>query len=255
MGLQIYELAAFTGIGSAIAAVIVFIWLVFGRNRFIALQWLGVCALIFCGSVIAAIVNVPHSTNSLAAPMPPSETTVAIPDPGYGERLSSSSKIMADLKVGDFKENANNLLIASALFDEWTKLYEEGGKLPLSEQDKKQRSAFRIALIKKQTASLPQIRDHYGAALRKQLWEADGKARTFGKGFRTVEIINAAFAANRNIKQIHEQMYPTFARLRFTRSQYKWVDANVEYSYFDIKSPSDSELVIWNENGTYQSVE
>ncbi|MGW6779440.1 hypothetical protein ACWF50_15560 [Brucella pseudogrignonensis] len=255
MGQQIFGLTAFTGIGSAIAGVAVLVWLIFGKNRALALQWLGICALIFCGSILAALLNIPKSNNSSAA------TTVASVDapavssgPTYGERLSESLKVMSDLKVKEFKESVANLLVAATLFDEWTKLYDEGENLTLSDAEKKQRSAFRQALVKKQTTSLPQIRDLYGSALRKQLWEADGKARTFGKGFKTVEVINAAFAANRNIKQIHEQMYPTFARLRFNRSQYKWVDANVEYSYYEIKSPPDSELVIWNSNGSYRTV-
>lgn len=255
MGQQIFGLTAFTGIGSAIAGLLCFVWLIFGKKRLLALQYLGICALIFCGSVLAALLNVPQSGNSeLTTTATAIEEPNVSPDPTYGERLSSSLKVMSDLKIAEFKASVANLLVAATLFEEWTKLYDEGESLTLSEVEKKQRSAFRQALIKKQTSSLPQIRDLYGVALRKQLWEADGKAKTFGKGFKTIEVINAAFAANMNIKQIHEQMYPTFARLRFNRSQYKWIDANVEYSYYEIKSPSDSDLVIWNSNGSYRAV-
>ncbi|CAB4326598.1 hypothetical protein IB024_00295 [Brucella sp. 6810] len=254
MGEQIFELSALTGIGSALGAVVLFSWLVFGRNRLTAAKWLGVCALIFCGSAIAALLNVPRDSTSVAATSAPSTVPAKALEPTYGERISSSSKMIADMKVEAFNGSPANLLVAVSLFDEWTKLYEEGEKLSLSDAERKQRAEFRRALVKKQTSTLPKIRDLYGPALRKQLWEADGKAKTFGNGFRTIEIINAAFAANRNIKQIHLQMYPTLARLRFTRSQYKWVDANVEYTYFDIKSPPDSELVIWSNNGSYRTV-
>lgn len=257
MGEQIFGLSAFTGIGSALGAVIFAIWFIFGRNRKLAAQWVGICVLIFCGSVLAALLNIPKTGNSLAAATPPpmESSPPEAPLKDYLERLASASKMMADMRADAFKESAANLLVAAALFDEWTQLYEEGGQPPLSEAAKKQRTAFRQALIKKQTTTLPQIRDLYGSALRRQLWEADGKAKTFGSGYRTVEMINAAFAANRNIKQIHEQMYPTFAKLRFTRSQYKWVDANVDYTYFDIKAPADTELVVWNKNGSYRKVE
>ncbi|UGQ24196.1 hypothetical protein [Brucella anthropi] len=254
MGEQIFELSALTGIGSTLGAIVLFSWLVFGRNRLTAAKWLGVCAIVFCGSVIAALLNVPRDSTSVAATSVPPKIPAKTPGPTYGERISSSSKMVADMKVEAFNQSPANLLVAATLFDEWTKLYEEGEKLSLSDAEKKQRAEFRQALVKKQTLTLPRIRDLYGPALRKQLWEADGKAKTFGSGFRTIEIINAAFAANRNIKQIHEQMYPTLARLRFTRSQYKWLDANVEYTYFDIKAPLDSELVIWNNNGSYRTV-
>ncbi len=88
--------------------------------------------------------------------------------------------------------------------------------------------------------------------MRKQLWEADGKASTFGPGFRTIEFISAAFAANRNIKEIHEKMHLALMMFRFTRAQYKWIDANVEYSYYTLEPPKDGDVVIWSKDGSFR---
>jgi hypothetical protein len=74
---------------------------------------------------------------------------------------------------------------------------------------------------------------------------------TFGPGYRTIEFISAAFAANRNIKQIHEQFYPTLMKFRFVRAQYKWLDANVEYSYYDFVPPKDGDIVTWSKDTSF----
>ena len=87
--------------------------------------------------------------------------------------------------------------------------------------------------------------------MRTQLWEADGSARTFGTGYRTVEFVNVAFARNANIKQIHQQMVENLMLLRFNRAQYKWFKEASEYSFYTLESPKDTDLVKW---GIWRSV-
>jgi hypothetical protein len=41
-------------------------------------------------------------------------------------------------------------------------------------------------------------------------------------------------------------------KFRFTRAQYKWVDADVEYTYFTLEPPKDGDIVIWSDNGTFR---
>lgn len=100
----------------------------------------------------------------------------------------------------------------------------------------------------------PVFRDAYGPIMRKALWEADGKAKMFGNGFRIVEFVNGLFAANRNIKQAHESVSPMLIMLRFTRAEYKWFQQAREYSYFTLEPPSDGQLVDWNTNGSFMLV-
>jgi len=159
--------------------------------------------------------------------------------------LRRETEAMAKFSPRDYGETVNSLTVALALPQAWAKIYEEGQTYELSVDQEAVRRQFRKAISKRQTEILPVLRDLYGPAMRKQLWEADGKAKTFSTGFRTIEFIAGAFAANRNIKKAHEEIYSTLMLFRFTRAQYKWVDANVEYSYYTLDSPKDGDVGIW----------
>lgn len=187
-----------------------------------------------------------QSATSGSEPNPP--TT-----PNYSERLDSALAQVNEFKVSEFTSEARMIALAFGLFNEWAKVADEAPP-GLTDAQTAKRSQLLSALSSKQRQALPALRDAYGPAMRKALWEADGKARTIGGGYRTVEFISAAFAANRNIKTFHDDLYPTLLQMRFTRAQYKWVDANVEYSYYTMTPPDDSAVVVWNRS-SYRPVE
>jgi len=116
----------------------------------------------------------------------------------------------------------------------------------------KKRMQFRQLLVRKQAQLLPALRDAYGPAMRRQLWEADGSARTIGAGYRTVEFVSATFARNANIKQIHTEIRENLMMLRFTRAQYKWFRQASEFSYYALEVPKDSDIVKWESGGRYR---
>lgn len=167
--------------------------------------------------------------------------------PSYSERLDSALGQVGEFKVSEFTSEARMIALAFGLFNEWAKVADEA-PAGLTEAQTAKRKKLLSALSKKQRQSFPALRDAYGPAMRKALWEADGKARTIGGGYKTIEFISAAFAANRNIKSFHEDLHPTLLQMRFTRAQYKWLDANVEYSFYTLTPPDDSEVVVWNKS-------
>ncbi len=131
-------------------------------------------------------------------------------------------------------------------------MYEEGDKLDLNDKARQKRQQFRQLLVRKQAEMLPAMRDAYGPAMRRQLWEADGSARTVGAGYRIVEFVSVAFARNANIKQIHTEIRENLMMLRFTRAQYKWIKQASEFSYYDMEVPKDSDIVKWESGGRYR---
>ncbi len=169
----------------------------------------------------------------------------------YKARLTSELSGIPNFKLSTYTEDVDSINMAIILFGAWTLLYEEGASLPLDDEGNKLRRQFRDAVVKTQVSAFPKLRDAYGPAMSKQLWEADGSAKTFGTGYRTVEIVNVAFAANRNIKEIQTQMQENFIMLRFTRAQYKWFKQASEYQYYDMKPPKDSDIVKWANNGSF----
>jgi hypothetical protein len=170
----------------------------------------------------------------------------------YIEALRREIISISKYSPKEWAESSAVALIFPPVWEGWATLYEKGSKLSLSAEQEAVRQTFKKSLSNKQVEIFPAQRNLYGPAMRKKLWEADGKASTFGPGYRTVEFVSAAFAANRNIKEIHQRMAPALMMFRFTRAQYKWVDANVEYSYYTLAPPKDSDGVIWSDDGSFR---
>lgn len=162
--------------------------------------------------------------------------------------IASIPGVQASKYTGDVATINTGLLLIGA----WALLYEEGNALDLNDEARQKRQKFRQLLVRKQMELLPIMRDAYGPAMRQQLWEADGSARTIGAGYRTVEFVSAAFARNANIKQIHLEIRENLMMLRFTRAQYKWIKQASEFSYYDMDVPKDSDIVKWEGDGGYR---
>lgn len=169
----------------------------------------------------------------------------------YIDRLELEIESIPEIKPGTYANGLASINAGLAVIGAWAVVYEKGGTLDLDDQTERKRQRFRNLAAKKQAQMLPTMRDAYGPAMRQQLWEADGSARTFGPGFRTIEFVSGAFARNANIKKIQEQMRDTLLMLRFTRAEYKWFKQASEYTYYTLEPPKDSDMVRWNPNGTF----
>ena len=170
------------------------------------------------------------------------------------EQLERELASMPSLSATKYTGSVESINTALIIIGAWSLLYEEGASLPLDADGENKRQRFRELLIRKQTGMFPALRDAYGPAMRQQLWEADGSARTIGSGYRTVEFVSATFARNANIKQIHTEMYENLMMLRFTRAQYKWIRQASEFSYYTLKPPRDSDIVSWSSNGRFRLI-
>ncbi|HDZ53555.1 hypothetical protein LCGC14_0045100 [marine sediment metagenome] len=171
--------------------------------------------------------------------------------------LDMMDREMADLKkfnVSQYTSDVDTINSAVLLQNIWVMLYEEGKQYRDDPAVKTKHDAYRRQIVSTQKRMLPVLRDAYGPAMRKLLWEADGSARTIGAGYKTVEFVAASFARNANIKETHTEIRDMLVRLRFTRAQYKWFKQASEYSYYTMDAPSDQELVIWEGNGNFRVV-
>lgn len=173
----------------------------------------------------------------------------------YVEQLDREIASLPGVSVVKYTSDVSSINTGLILLGTWALLYEEGGKLPLTDEARSKRDQFRRLLVNKQVQFLPALRDAYGPAMRQQLWEADGSARTIGAGYKTVEFVSVAFARNANIKQIHTEIRENLMMLRFTRAQYKWIKEASEFSYFDMDVPKDSDIVKWENGGSFRVLE
>lgn len=170
----------------------------------------------------------------------------------YIEQLDRELASMPGVSAKKYTGSVDEINVGLILIGTWNLLYENGANLDLGHDGQKKRQRFRELLVRKQAEMFPVLRDAYGPAMRTQLWEADGSARTIGAGYRTVEFVSAVFAANANIKKIHTQVYEQLLMLRFTRAQYKWFAQASEFSYYTLKSPKDTDLVKWESGGRFR---
>lgn len=206
-----------------------------------------IVAIVFMLGVVGSLItgNKPYSP----APGVASSLTSAPGEPSIPARpridvLNDAITVATALDVTTASlDTVDDVIRALATFELWAQIADG----PAASEDEVAARQKLISLIaKKQAAALPALRDAYGPALRQQLWEYDGKARTIGKGFRTIEFVAAEYAANRNIKASQEAVYPVLMKLRFTRAQYKWFDQASEYQYYELKPPADADVVVWS---------
>lgn len=168
------------------------------------------------------------------------------------EQLDREIASIADVQASSYTSDVASINTGLLLIGAWSLMYEEGENLELDSDAQQKRQKFRQLLVRKQAELLPKMRDAYGPAMRQQLWEADGSARTIGAGYRTVEFVSATFARNANIKQIHTEIRENLMMLRFSRAQYKWFKQASEYTYYTLEAPKDTDIVKWESGGRFR---
>ncbi|MEE2566416.1 hypothetical protein [Hyphobacterium marinum] len=161
----------------------------------------------------------------------------------YVEQLETELASLQDFDATDWTSDYDRIVLGAGLFAIWGELYREGRDYELTAEQAELRQRFRRELIREQRESLPTMRDRFGPAARQRLWIADASARTIGNGFRTVEFVSGAFAANRNIQEFQVEMGDIFSLLRFKQSRYKWYEEADRYTYYDLITPDDDDIV------------
>jgi len=210
---------------------------------------ISIIGVFFLIVIVAAVVNTSRRATPPAPPATVAQAPAKLARP-YAERIAEAEATLSKHDFTGGVETVDDVAASLTMLDVFAGIAAE---VPSSDADKEARLAFTKHLRTVQRQVLPKLRDKYGPAMRQQLWEADGKAKTIGQGFRTVEFVAAAFAANRNIKSTFETLYPSLMRMRFTRAQFKWFDQADEVQYYTLKPPSDDDIVTWN-GGAYIQV-
>lgn len=173
----------------------------------------------------------------------------------YIERLKRELEGIPNVKVETYTKSKETIKFGVVLLNLWAVLAEEGNKFDsFSKSEQKLLKRFKTKVSSAQVKIFPKLRDAYGPIVRKELWEHDISAKTFGKGYRTIDFVGGLFAANKNIKQVHQSLIYMLREMRFRKTQYKWYKGDSEFTYFNIESPKDSELVIWEDDGTYKVI-
>lgn len=126
----------------------------------------------------------------------------------------------------------------------------QGNDLPA--EGKEQARKLHSQLASLQVKVMPIIRKSYVKLLGQKLWAHDVEVSINDK---TLTLVGGVFAANANIQQTQEELYPLLRKLRFTKVYYKWSEAATRFTHYDItEAYPDTAVVAWDEYGNFTEV-
>lgn len=141
-----------------------------------------------------------------------------------------------------YRKDNLSLQLEVALFSAYAKLINQykdnndsGIKSLLNQFEKK--------VSQLQVSEFPKIRKAFASILADTMWENNITVVAGGTGNKTITFTGGIYANNKNISDSHSIIEENLKTLRFTRANYKWYKYDEEYSYFDIKSPSDDKVI------------
>lgn len=160
--------------------------------------------------------------------------------------ISDIKESIATLEKGiDFQpyyEDDNNIHSAVGLIDLWASQVGEG----LSSDNPTVRQLAEelksLASIK-QTKEFPNLRKAIFRYIKDKVWENDIDVKLQGSRNDIMFFTGRHFVLNKNIKKFQEEQSESFHKLRFKRIKFQWSKIASEYSYWDLDSPKDSEII------------
>jgi len=159
------------------------------------------------------------------------------------KRLETEADSAIKFNGQQFRGSPTNLALEVFVFGEWVKLIRKGEY----HTDPKIAAAakkLKKAVIAAQVREFPKMRKDFAKVLAERLWEDNIKVSIKGKTSTTLQYMGYVFANNASIKNMQESMPEVLNSLIFKRINYFWSEYIDEYTYYDMDTPKDSELVI-----------
>lgn len=94
-----------------------------------------------------------------------------------------------------------------------------------------------------QINEFPILRKAYKNTIYQKLWKENIETEVLGKKNRTIQFTGGFFANNGNKAQTQETLSDVLKMFRFNTVNYKWYEYDEEYTYYEMDSPNDSELM------------
>lgn len=95
-----------------------------------------------------------------------------------------------------------------------------------------------------QVREFPLIRKDYVSVLAKEMWENNVDVESLGGNYKTIILTSGIFANNKNKADAQRLIQESLELFRFNQSRYKWYEYDDEYTYYDMESLADSEVVV-----------
>ncbi|WP_343611074.1 hypothetical protein [Chryseobacterium oranimense] len=79
--------------------------------------------------------------------------------------------------------------------------------------------------------------------MKEKLWVNDVDVKILAPNNKTLRFTAGYFASNKNIQETQTTLHEMLVNLRFKQTQYKWYSGDDEFTYYNIESPKDSDIV------------
>jgi hypothetical protein len=141
-----------------------------------------------------------------------------------------------------YRGTINALQLELVVFGAWTKIIKdaENSNCPEIQNLAKKLSSKVVNL---QIKEFPKLRKEYTSIVAKKMWENDVEVYTSGAGNVYINITGGIFAANKNKQDFQNQIQEILTMFRFNQARYRWYKGADEYTYYELETPKDSELI------------
>lgn len=159
------------------------------------------------------------------------------------DRINREIKSIEEGKdYSGFRGSIRSLQMELILFAEWGRMVKEGMASD-NEEDQKAAEELKRKASQVQAKEFPKLRAEYIKIVDEKMWENDIDVVGSGAKKEIITLIGAIYAANKNKKSTQEDIQNMLNQFRFKQSRYKWFDGDDKWTYWDIKSPKDTEVV------------
>lgn len=166
----------------------------------------------------------------------------------FSKSLIKIENSVDNYKFELFKEDRVSIISTVHIFSGLAKATVIPENVNATEDTLKKIKSIRAKISRIQKKVFPILRDKYGPAMRKDLWEDDLTAKTHGKGFGIVDFSGHHFVTNRGKKQFMEVIDDELEMLRFSQARFRWYKEQDEYTYYELNPLKDGDIAIWKDS-------
>lgn len=98
------------------------------------------------------------------------------------------------------------------------------------------KNTLKNKIISAQVYLYPKARKAYVKKLADKMWEENVDVTSSGT---SITLVGGIFASNKNKQEAFDAIYPMLLKFRFKRANFKWIQHDDEYTYWNIDSPAD----------------
>lgn len=214
----------------------------------------GFVVIMIAIAVVGSLMNPSDKSRSVSTDAPGVPPAPTITKVDLLKKAGTFTDGLHDMKTGLAGESMDYIKLTLDVFDGAASILQQLQSQTLTDEERTRVAALRKLLILRQREAFPVIRGKVGPIFSTELWMSDGKARTLGARYTTVEFVSGSFAANANIETAHQAIRGALTRMRFKRAQYKWYAEQDEFSYYTIASPGDGDVAVIGIDGNVTPV-